>query len=227
MCWRLEANKRQLNLFSPLPVQDCWVVFFGLALYRVVAFCYSSTIVNDDLSKSSLTNTRATSSFYWSNHHYFDWLGCIKDHTVDVQKTYKVRSILYMLLLHVPCDRCLNRGRGGTNWTAQLRPFCYQKRDRLTDYLLFLLGWCDQIARIKGLNQQTLCPRSGALTFCIIRIKETQKNQTTKSSSLKALKAEQSCAMNRLRSVVVELVTWERCDCELFIRKIRNAIMHV
>jgi hypothetical protein len=112
VCWRLEANKRQLNLFSPLPVQDCWVVFFGLALYRVVAFCYSSTIVNDDLSKSSLTNTRATSSFYWSNHHYFDWLGCIKDHTVDVQKTYKVRSILYMLLLHVPCDRCLDRGRG-------------------------------------------------------------------------------------------------------------------
>jgi hypothetical protein len=59
-------------------------------------------------------------------------------------------------------------------------PFLFYRpnRERYTtiDYLLFLLGLCDQIAKnLNGLSQQTLCPRSGALTFCIIRIESNNK----------------------------------------------------
>lgn len=62
-------------------------------------------------------------------------------------------------------------------WCSPLL-FYRPNRERYTtrDYLLFLLGLCDQIAKNKsGLSQQTLCPRSGALTFCIIRIESNNK----------------------------------------------------
>ncbi len=73
----------------------------------------------------------------------------------------------------------------GTNWTAQLSrglllplSFLSAKQREIYYYRLSVVSirfmWSD-CKNLNGLSQQTLCPQSGALTFCIIRIESNNK----------------------------------------------------